>query len=134
MSFCLSTAILLALSSAERGPEPSGRFLLKAGDRVVFLGNGFIEQERLHGQLEARLGCRFPEAGALFRNLGWGGDTVRGSARTGGYQNPEGLARLLKEVQELKPTVLFLGYGMNESFEGPQGLSAFVEDYGRLLD
>src|SRR5262249_2075928 len=112
-------------------PRP---FTLKDGDRLVFLGGGLVEQDRLHGQLEARLTGRHPDARLIFRNLGWGGDTVRGTARTGGYQNPDGLARLLKEVQELKPTVLFLGYGMNESFAGAQGLDGFLADYDRLLD
>jgi lysophospholipase L1-like esterase len=108
-------------------------FTLKSGDRVVLLGGGFIEQERQYGRLEALLVSRFPDADLVFRNLGWGGDTVRGGARTGGYQNPEGLARLLKESQDLKPTVLFLGYGMNESFAGPKGLPGFSADYEQLL-
>jgi lysophospholipase L1-like esterase len=108
-------------------------FTLKTGDRVVLLGGGFIEQERQYSRLETLLVSRHPNADLVFRNLGWGGDTVRGGARTGGYQNPEGLARLLKEVQDLKPTVLFLGYGMNESFDGPRGLAAFIEGYEQLL-
>lgn len=108
-------------------------FSLKTGDRIVLLGGGFIEQERQHGRLETLLVSRYPGADIVFRNLGWGGDTVRGGARTGGYQNPEGLARLLKEVQDLKPTVLFLGYGMNESFDGPRGLAGFIADYEQLL-
>lgn len=109
-------------------------FTLKTGDRVVFLGGGFIEQERLHGYFEARLTSRFPNADVRFRNLGWGGDTVKGTARTSGYQNPDGFARLLKEVQEEKPTVLILGYGMNESFDGERGLDSFTADYAKLLD
>ena len=109
------------------------RFTLKQGDRVALLGNGFIEQERRHGRLETLLVSRFPDAEFSLRNLGWGGDTVRGDARTGGYQNPDGLARLLKEVHDHKPTVIVLGYGMNESFAGADGLAAFIADYDRLL-
>src|SRR5438552_764543 len=121
----------LGLLIAACGPDASGpaaRFALKDGDRVVFLGSGFIEQERLHGRLETLLTSRHPDARLLFRNLGWAGDTVRGAARTGGYQNPDGLARLLKEVRDLKPTVVFLGYGMNESFDGARGLARFIAD------
>src|SRR6266478_4386675 len=29
--------------------------------------------------------------------------------------------------------VVFLGYGMNESFDGPQGLAGFIEGYEQLL-
>ncbi len=127
----LGLVLLVPLCLNGSGPPP--RFALQDGDRVVFLGDGLIEQDRLHGQLETRLGSRHPDARLVFRNLGWGGDTVRGTARTGGYQNPDGLARLLKEVQELKPTALFLGYGTNESFDGPAGLAGFLEEYDRLL-
>jgi lysophospholipase L1-like esterase len=108
-------------------------FSFKNGDRVVLLGDGFIEQERHHAHLETLLVSRHPGADVVVRNLGWGGDTVRGGARTGGYLNPEGLARLLKESSDLKPTVAFLGYGMNESFDGPQGLAGFIEGYEQLL-
>ena len=60
--------------------------------------------------------------------------TVRGQARTSGYQNPEGYARLLKETRALKPTVLIVGYGLNESFAGPWAMTSFLMDYGKLLD
>ncbi len=40
---------------------------------------------------------------------------------------------MLKEVQDLKPSVLFLGYGMNESFDGSAGLAGFIADYEQLL-
>lgn len=115
------------------GAEPLPRFELRAGDRVVLLGSGLIEQERRHGYLETRLSRRVPDGTLVFRNLGWAGDTVRGIARTSGYQNPEGFARLLKEVQDYKPTLLLIGYGMNEAFDGPAGLPGFREDYAKLL-
>src|SRR5579859_676951 len=124
MSFRIALAVCLLLIRLPVlwGADTAQRFTLAEGDRVVFLGNGFIEQERLHAYLETRLTSHHPDAQIRFRNLGWGGDTVRGIARTAGYQNPEGFARLLKEVQDLKPNVIVLGYGMNESFDGPQGL------------
>lgn len=131
----LMVAVCSVLSSL--GGQPAGeapRLSLKSGDRVILLGNGFIEQERRHGRLETLLASRFPDADFQVRNLGWGGDTVRGEARTGGYQNPDGLARLLKEAHDLKPTVIILGYGMNESFDGHDGLAAFIADYKRLID
>jgi lysophospholipase L1-like esterase len=129
----LPGALLAGLLTAPgvRAVEP---FTLKDGDRVVLLGSALIEHERFHGYLEARLIRRFPEAAITFRNLGWSGDTVRGSARTSGFQEPDGFARLLKEVKALGPTVLFLGYGTNESFGGPGGLSGFLEGYSHLLD
>jgi lysophospholipase L1-like esterase len=123
---------VLALLNCRLDAGDTG-FTFKSGDRIVLLGGGFIEQERQYARLETLLVSRHPDTDLVFRNLGWGGDTVRGGARTGGYQNPEGLARLLKEVQDLKPTILFLGYGMNESFDGPGGLAGFIADYEQLL-
>jgi lysophospholipase L1-like esterase len=130
-------AVFLMGLSAAAG-EPPGKagsppFELRDGDRVVLLGSGLIEQERRYGYLETRWRRRLPDGSMVFRNLGWAGDTVRGIARTSGFQNPEGFARLIKEVQDYKPTVLLIGYGTNESFEGAAGLAGFVEDYARLL-
>ena len=58
---------------------------------------------------------------------------MRGSARTSGYQEPEGLARLEKETRAFRPTVIFLAYGMNESFGGVESLPGFLRDYDHLL-
>ncbi len=129
----LLLSLVLVSSARTSASGPAARFALKDGDRVVFLGGGLIEQERLFGHIETRLTCRHPGARLVFRNLGWSGDTVRGTARTAGYQNPDGFARLLKEVRDLKPNVLILGYGMNESYAGAAGLPAFVGGYDRLL-
>jgi lysophospholipase L1-like esterase len=122
---------LLPLAAAAQAPGP---LVLKDGDRVVLLGSALIEHEQFHGYLETRLTRRFPDASVTFRNLGWSGDTVRGDARTGGFQNPEGFARLLKEVKAQRPTVIFIDYGTNESFEGPKGLPGFLKGMENMLD
>ncbi|MSQ94269.1 MAG: hypothetical protein EXR98_06900 [Gemmataceae bacterium] len=109
------------------------KFELKMGDRVLFLGNGFVENDQGHAYLETRLQRRYPGQAISFRYMGWSGDTVLGSARTAGFQVPQGLARLEKESLALKPTVIFLAYGMNESFAGPQVIADFLRDYDQLL-
>jgi lysophospholipase L1-like esterase len=122
-SFCLA------------GASTQLSFELQPGEnRVVFVGNGFIEQARLSGYIEARLLRHSPERPAIFRNLGWSGDSVSGAARTAGYENPAGLDRLVKEAAALKPSAIYVGYGMVESFEGESGLSKFKEGYNLLLD
>ncbi len=130
LRFLLLLLSLHLLAPDARAQEP---FTLKDGDRVVFLGNGFVEQDHAFGFLESRLTRRWPSANVVFRNLGWGGDTVQGFARTSGFEQPDGMGRLLKEVQALKPTVLFVAYGMNESFAGAKGLPGFTQDYRKLL-
>lgn len=109
-------------------------FALANGDHVVLLGNALIEHDRFHGAIEAALRRHHPSVRFTVRNLGWSGDTVKGEARTSGYQNPEGLPRLIKEVKAQKPTVLILGYGMNESFAGSAALEPFLKLYGKLLN
>jgi len=131
---CLCRGLLVAALvpvAACFGGEP---FVLQDGDRVVFLGNGVIEQEHACGELETRLTRRWPQANVIFRNMGWSGDNVQGQARTNGYEQPGGLVGVFKEFKALKPTVIFVGYGLNESFAGPQGLPNFELVYRRLLD
>jgi lysophospholipase L1-like esterase len=130
----LTAPILLLLgSSSPIAADASPLLPLRDGDRVLFLGNGFVENDQWHAYFETRLQRRYPNHTLVFRYMGWSGDTVRGSARTAGYQVPEGLARLEKEVSAMKPTVIFLAYGMNESFAGPAALPGFLEDYAQLL-
>src|SRR5207244_1171361 len=106
----------------------------EAENRVVFVGGGFIEQARLFGYIEARLLRRFPQRSITCRNLGWSGDSVWGAARTAGFENPAGLDRLIKEASALKPTMIFVGYGLVESFEGDAALGRFIQGYKLLLD
>ena len=128
----LATVIFLAgaASTLADGPDT---FTLKDQERVLYLGSGFVENDQWHAYLETRLQRRFPDRSLTFRYMGWSGDTVRASARTAGFQVPKGLARLEKETQAQKPTLIFLAYGMNESFDGAKGLADFLKDYDKLL-
>jgi lysophospholipase L1-like esterase len=124
--------VLLLCGLARAGSPPA--IELKDGDNhIVFLGDGFVEQAQFSGYIEARLARRFPDRRLICSNLGWSGDDVWGSARTAGYQNPAQFERLKKETAELKPDVIFVGYGLDESFAGAGGLPHFVEGYNNLL-
>jgi lysophospholipase L1-like esterase len=101
---------------------------------VVLLGSGLVEEDQASAYIETRLARRFPDRRILFRNMGWTGDTVWGGARTNGYQVPARLERLKKQTSDQKPDLVFLGYGLAESFDGPAGLGRFSEGYGKLLD
>jgi lysophospholipase L1-like esterase len=114
-----------------RAAEP---FELKEGDRVVLLGNTLIEREQRDGYWEAALTRRYPGRTVVFRNLGWSGDTVFGHARAGFGTTADGFTHLKEHVLSVKPTVILIGYGSNESFDGPAGLSKFREGLNTLLD
>jgi hypothetical protein len=120
------------VARAEPSTQPALRWF--EDGRILFVGDGFIEQARHLGYIEARLARRSRERSVVCRNLGWSGDSVHGAARTAGYENPAGFERLMKEVAEVRPSVIFIGYGRVESFDGPAGLERFKQGYGDLLD
>ena len=105
-------------------------FELRDGDRVVLIGNTFIEREQTYSYLETR----WPQRKITFRNLGWSGDTVWCDARGYEHDAARGFENLTKHVHELKPTVIFIGYGMVESFEGDAGLPRCGAGLERMLD
>ncbi len=109
-------------------------FALRDGDRVVLVGSTLIEREQRYGYWETALTRRYPDKSIIFRNLGWSGDTVFGDARAGFGTQADGYRQLKDHVLALKPTVIFIGYGTNESFEGKKGLPRFVKGLETLLD
>jgi len=144
-SLCLlaaaSSFMTLARAGEPAAAQPAAKpFELLDGDRVVFLGGTFFDREAKWGYIETALTSRFPDRNVTFRNLGYAGDTVRCEARTvcEGWANfgppEEGFDRLKRLITEIKPTVVFIAYGMGESFEGEKALPQFVADYNKLLD
>ncbi len=129
--FCCSAAAAALAKPAEKpGPQ---EFSLHDGDRVVLLGSTFIERAQSHGYLETALISRFPGANIQFRNLGWSGDNVFGQARAGFGPIEEGFKHLKEHVLDLRPTVILLNYGANESFAGEAGLDRFLAGLDVLL-
>jgi lysophospholipase L1-like esterase len=126
--------VCLALASVPCSIEAAEPFPLHNGDRVVLVGNTLIEREQQYGYWETALTVRFADCNITFRNLGWSGDTVWGEARAGFDTAKEGFERLVKQTLALKPTVIILGYGSNESFAGEAGLARFEKQLNKLLD
>lgn len=126
-----SCAVLIFFDT---GAWAAGPFRLIDGDRVVLIGSTLIEREQREGYWETALTRRFPTISFTVRNLGWSGDTVWGHARAGFGSTADGFRHLKEHVQALKPTVLVVAYGANESFDGAAGLERFVAGVGTLLD
>jgi lysophospholipase L1-like esterase len=121
----------LAALPASRGIA-ADEFKLVDGDRVVLVGNTLIEREQRYGSWEAALTSRFP--GVTFRNLGWSGDNVFGLAQASFGTVADGFKHRKEHVEALKPTVILVGYGSNEAFDGAAGLPRFREGLTALLD
>jgi hypothetical protein len=129
-----SVAIALLLALTARAQQPPAPLTLPDAPRIAFVGNTFVERDWCHGHLETRLILAFPDRPIVFRNLGWSGDTVRGEARAGFGQPQDGFNHLSKHLDEIKPNVVILNYGLSEAFVGPAGLPAFESDLAKLLD
>jgi lysophospholipase L1-like esterase len=97
------------------------------------VGDTLVERAGRYGHIELALTLRHADKELTFRNLGWSGDNVLGESRA--YFGPpsEGYAHLLQYVDLVKPTVIVVGYGNGESFEGEAGLDGFTKRYDRLL-
>lgn len=104
------------------------------GERVVLLGNTFVERDVQYGSIETALTLAYKDKNITFRNLGWSGDTVWGHARAGFGSVQDGYNNLVKQVKDAKPTTLFVCYGMSESFDGESGLAPFIAQYTKMLD
>ena len=117
-------------------------FELAEGDRVVFLGDTFIEQEQYSGWIELMMTTAFPDRHVTFRNLGWSADTPAGDSRfglsllqAGREPDDEGWKQLLNQLELTDPTVVVFGYGMASSLEeGIGGVDTFTQEYEKLVE
>ena len=112
------------------------KFELRDGDVVAFIGGTFAEREQEDGNIELMLTRHAMGKNVTFRNLGWSGDVV--SSHLKGSSAPEPRQKyvpdLFSYVVKVKPTVIFVSYGMMESFNGQQALPQFLKDYETVLD
>jgi len=133
---CAISATLPLSAAAQQ--EPKVRF--RDSERIALIGNEFFDKEQDQSYIETALTTRFPDKNLVFRNLGYAGDTVWGDARAlcAGWANfgpaDQGFERLRKQVQDARPTLIFIAYGMNESFDGAKWLEHFKQGYVRLLN
>ncbi|MCC9607331.1 SGNH/GDSL hydrolase family protein [Blastopirellula sp. JC732] len=125
---------LFAANSALAELPESWKDGLVDGERVVFLGNTFIEREQRDGYIETALTAAYPDRNITFRNLGWSGDNVYGRSRARFGNVDEGWNHLNASLDLTKPTAVIICYGSNAAFAGDAGLDDFRTGYARLLD
>src|SRR6478672_9081971 len=107
----------------------AAEFLIRDGDRVVFLGDSITEQRLYTTYIEAYALTRHPTWKLVFRNVGWGGDTswLRQRAHPDEKQlfaaNEAAQQKMVEEavgqglgrdVLPLKPTLVTVKFGMND--------------------
>ncbi len=103
----------------------AGEFPVKAGDRVLFLGDSITEQYQYSTDLELYLTTRFPGHKLSFVNAGISGDRAVGGA-----------ARFATHVLAEKPSVLTINFGMNDAGYGafnPGLQKEFLDNTEKML-
>ena len=129
-SFGIGASLILPADS-QAAPVDKNTSPIQSGERVVFIGGGFIERMQQYDWLEALMTKALQTS--TFRNVGWGGDTCYGDARAVFGSRPDGYARLMRDLDLAKPNVSIVCYGENECWEGERGLQAFREAYQKLV-
>ena len=122
-----STLACAVLASSALTAEPE--FALRDGDRVVLLGDSITEQKLHTTYIEAYTVTRFPKQKIDFFGRGWGGVTAWLRMRSfpdetalfaaEGDQQQKIIedsvdGPLKRDVVALKPTVVFINFGMND--------------------
>lgn len=121
-AWCLLVTLSCGAMTAGDAP-PAPRPLLKGGDTVLWYGNSLVERVLEHGECEALLQLATP-GGVKIRSLAWTGDEV------GHRLRPEGYVEHLRSLLAAWPAqVVVVGFGMNESFAGADGLTDFRAQY-----
>ncbi|MFM7594107.1 MAG: GDSL-type esterase/lipase family protein, partial [Isosphaeraceae bacterium] len=103
------------------------------GDMVAWIGDTFVEREPSYAYLETWLTTRFPNRAFRMRNLGWSADTVKCESRARFGTAKDGFEHLVNTLAVVKPTIVVLQYGTNDSQAGAAGLQEFLSDYRRLI-
>jgi lysophospholipase L1-like esterase len=150
---------LLALASAAGAgivglggaAEAAARVQFRDGDTIVFLGDSITQQRLYTTYIESYLLTRYPKRKLTFRNSGWGGDTIWLRQRTQGTDMSDAklfaatgderdrmVVRMVRhglerDVLPLKPSVVLINFGMNDSRKLDAGLPVFARAFAEVL-
>ena len=119
----LSSFIYFCIS----GGFPAEGEFIREGETLAIIGNTFAEDLSRYSYFETLLYENFPSRQFRVRNLGWSGDEV------GLQPRPLHFPTLEQHLLELNADVIFLCFGLNESFQGKEGLADFKQNLDTLL-
>ena len=111
---CTATAVLMIQSSLF-----AETFEFKQNDVVAIFGNGLADRMQHDPWVETALQSQLKDLNVSFRNMSFAGDMVNQRPRNKGFTNDE------EYLQHVAPSVVFVMYGYNESFAGPEGADAY---------
>lgn len=131
-----AAALVLTLAASNHAIAEEPTLELKSGDRVVLLGSTHLERAQRYGYLEAEIVRSFPQHDLVIRNLAWSGDTVFGDSWTYSKSHADHMVRtdrLYEVVEQQRPTVIIVGFGAVEAFDGAAGLPRYREGLAKML-
>lgn len=127
--------LLLGLTLPASAAEP---FLLKPDDVVLFLGDSNTFAGGYVAQIDAVLRTRRPAEKFTLVNLGLPSETCSGlTEKDHPFPRPDVHERLDRALAEVKPTVVFICYGMNDGIYHPfaeDRFKAYQAGVTKLLD
>ena len=97
------------------------------GDCIVFIGNTFAERMHLFGYFETFLHSKFPGHQMKIRNMRWSADELSLQPR------PTGFGDRHRYLEQEQVELIVACFGMNESFQGLDGLEKFAQDLDVLI-
>ena len=115
---------VMAVQSASSA-EP---FEFQQNDVVAIYGNGLADRMQHDPWVEAALQTSLAGKNVRFRNMSFSGDMVNKRPRNQGFTNDE------EYLQHVAPSVVFIMYGYNESFAGPEGADAYQGELVKLVE
>ncbi len=129
LRYCLICLTLILLSSffscrqkdipAPLRPEPDSH--------IVVVGNSFGAGLQEHNHFETLLHMSFPEHRLRVRNLAWSADEVNLRPR------PLNFGTLDEHLHQQEADIIFVCFGLNEAFKGPDSLDRFKHDLQDFL-
>jgi lysophospholipase L1-like esterase len=105
---CLFAVLACLIGFVNRAQAQTPTLELKAGDRVVFLGDSITEQRLYTRFVQQYVYCRYPELDIKFYNSGWSGNAAT-----------DGAIRTIGDVLPHNPTLVLICFGMNDGMYVP---------------
>ncbi|MDW3649797.1 MAG: HEAT repeat domain-containing protein [Bacteroidia bacterium] len=116
-------------------------------NRIILLGGSLVSRMEKYAFFETALNAEYPYQNLVFRNLGWPGDDVEGTARSefGSAHNTKswkpptseqgfGYAEMKNQVIEANPSTVIFAYGAEMAFkDASDDFDAFKRNYRNLL-
>ncbi len=130
LALSLAASVLPAPGVAFAQPADSAppRLELRAGDRVVLVGNTLADRQQYFNHFETSLLALYPQLELSMRNLGWSADTLTLQPRPLNFGTAE------QHLATYKADVILAFFGANESFEGEAGIPRFEKDLEAYIE